>query len=416
MAVQSASDYKFSSADTFKAMAPASEMSRSAVTTEGFDVTIYRALEKAAPAWLSLEEQADGLTYQRFGWFEAWHAAVGRDRQIEPVLVIARQHNAFAFALPLGLEHRRGCRVLTFLGQENANQNTGLWNPDCYAAISSDTLTAILEEVCHLAGADLLHLANIPQTWNDRPSPLLLKERTDSPSPFFVGRLTNDFDSLFRSNFSKKSAKLLIRKQRKLEAAGNFRVFRAETEEDIRRGLEAFFAQRAKREAEAGIPSGFSSPKKRRFLERLAGLHPDNGPLTADTQITVWVLEAGDAIRATYLTLHQGSRLICYSTSISHDDLVSQSPGVVLLKNIIAAACADPTIDILDLGLGDETYKHPWSEPQPLSDSFLALTARGWMNLQANKAKQFAKAKIRNSRTLWQLVRKLRPVVRKLGG
>ncbi len=415
MAVQSASDYKFSSAGTFKAMAPASEMSRAAFTTEGYDVTIYRDMEKAAPAWLALEERANGLPYQRFGWIEAWHAAVGRDRQIEPVLVIARLYNAFAFALPLGLEHRRGCKALTFLGQENTNQNTGLWNPDCYASIPVDTMTAILEEVCHLAGADLLHLANIPQTWNNRPSPLLLKERTDSPSPFFAGRLNNDFDGLFRSNFSNKSAKKLIRKQRRLEAAGSFRVFRAETEEDIRRGLEAFFAQRAKREADAGIPSGFTTPKKRQFLERLAGLHPDKGPLTADTQITVWALEAGDAIRATYLTLHQGSRLICYSTSISHDELVSQSPGVVLLKNIIEHACADPKIDILDLGLGDETYKHPWSEPLPLSDSFLAVTARGWMSLQASKAKQFAKAKIRNSETLWQLVRKLRQFVSKLG-
>ena len=97
MAVQSASDYKFSSADTFKAMTPASEMSRAAFTTEGYDVTIYRDMEKAAPAWLALEEHADGLPYQRFGWIEAWHAAVGRDRQIEPVLVIARLYNAFAF-------------------------------------------------------------------------------------------------------------------------------------------------------------------------------------------------------------------------------------------------------------------------------------------------------------------------------
>ncbi|WP_346896058.1 GNAT family N-acetyltransferase [uncultured Roseibium sp.] len=415
MAVQSASDYKFSSADAFNAIAPAAEMSRSAFTTEGFDVTIYRDLEKAAPAWRALEEQAIGLPYQRFGWIQAWYEAVGRDRFIEPVLVIARQNNIFAFALPLGLEHRRGRSALTFLGQENTNQNTGLWNPDCYATITADTLTATLEEVCHLAGADLLHLANVPQTWNNRPSPLLLKERTDSPSPSFVGRLTNDFDGLFRSNFSKKSAKTLVRKQRKLEAAGNFRVFKAETEADIRRGLEAFFTQRAKREADAGIPSGFSTPEKRRFLETLAGLHRDNGAQTANTQITVWALEVGDAIRATYLTLHQGSRLICYSTSISHDELVSQSPGVVLLKNIIEHACAEPEIDILDLGLGDETYKHPWSEPQALSDSFLAVTARGWMNLQADKATQFVKAKIRNSQRLWTLVRKLRQFLRKRG-
>lgn len=416
MAVQSASDYKFSRADTFKPMAQAPEKSRSTFTTEGFDITVYRDFEEAAPVWLALEEQAEGLPYQRFGWVHAWQWAIGNNRGIEPVLVIARQNNEFAFALPLGLEQRRGCAALTFIGQENTNENTGLWNPVCHAAISADTVGLILGDVCRHAGADLLHLANIPQTWDNRPSPLLMIERSESPSPFFVGKLSNDFDSLFLESFSKKSAKNLIRKQRKLEAAGNFRVFKAETEEDIRRGLETFFAQRANREADAGVPSGFSTPDKRLFLEKLAGLRPDNIALTDDTRLSVWALEAGDAIRATYLTLRQGNRLIGYSTSISHDELVSQSPGVVLLKNIIAAACEDPQIEVLDLGLGDESYKHPWSEPLPLSDSFLAVTGKGWLNLQLIKARQFAKAKIRNSQTLWHLVRKLRQLARKAVG
>lgn len=416
MAVQSASDYKFSSADTFDAMAPARENARIAFTTEGFDITVYRDFEDAAPAWAALEKQADGLPYQRLGWVQAWQEAIGKDRGIKPLLVIARQNNVFAFALPLGLEQRRVCVALTFLGQENTNQNTGLWTPDCHAAMPAETMSRILRDICLHAGADLLHLTNIPQTWGNRSSPLLMSERTDSPSPYFEGPITGDFDSLFRANFSNKSAKKLMRKQRKLEAAGNFRVFKAQTDADIRHGLEAFFEQRAKREADAGVPSGFSTPEKRQFLERLAGLHPTGSHLTADTRLTVCALEAGGKIRATYLTLHQGNRLICYSTSISHDELVAQSPGVVLLKNIIAAACEDPQVEVLDLGLGDESYKHPWSEPLPLSDSFLAVTGRGRLNLQLIKARQFAKAKIRNSQTLWQLFRKFRQLARKLGG
>jgi len=416
MAVQTASDYKFSGTDTCDAMIPASEKPRLAITTEGFDVTVYRDFEAAAPAWLAFEKQAEGLPYQRFGWVRAWQGAVGRGCGIEPLLVIARRNGACAFALPLGLERRRGCVALTFLGQGNTNQNTGLWAPGCLAGISSDTLGRILGDICRHAGADLLHLANIPLTWDDRPSPLLMQDRTDSPSPFFAGNIGNDFDRLFRKSFSNKSGKNLIRKQRKLEAAGNFRVFKAETVEDIRRGLDVFFAQRARREADAGVPSGFSTPEKRLFLENLAGLHPDDVLPSADTRLTVWTLEAGGAVRATYLTLRQGNRLIGYSTSISHDELVAYSPGVVLLKNIIADACADPEIQVLDLGLGDESYKHPWSEPLPLSDSFLAVTARGWMTLQAIKARQCVKAKIRNSHTLWQLVRKLRQTARKLGG
>lgn len=96
-----------------------------------------------------------------------------------------------------------------------------------------------------------------------------------------------------------------------------------------------------------------------------AGSAQDHGAHPLD----LWYLETGDQIRATYLCAQHGKTLYAYSNSVAHDDMLPNSPGLVLIKEIIERACGDPTIDTLDLGLGEERYKTTWAEPVPLKDS-----------------------------------------------
>jgi CelD/BcsL family acetyltransferase involved in cellulose biosynthesis len=379
------------------------------LTAGRFEIVLHRTLSAAEAEWRSLEKDAGGLPYQEFGWIEAWQATIGQDLGVEPVLVIARENGRFAFALPLGLEKRPACTVLTILGQTSNNQNIGLWSPDCYQTLTgSSEIEKTLTAVCGHVGADLVHLANIPVNWHGKTPPLLLKHRVQSPSPVYIGTVGDDFEALFQQSFGKRSGKTLLRKQRKLEAAGDFRILRARTKDDIRRGLNAFIEQRIAREKQSGIPSGCTTPEKQQFLASLVGLGP-KGSFRADKPpMDVWILEAGGAIRAAYLALWNRDRMISYSTSISQDQLTAQSPGIVLLKGIIEAACQDPAIRVLDLGLGDEFYKHAWSEPQEVNDCFLAVSPRGWLALTLIETRQGLKTLIRNSPALWKMIRKLR--------
>ncbi len=381
----------------------------------GLKVSVYRDLDTAAPVWQALAVGASGLPYQDYAWLKAWYDAIGAGRGIEPFFVVAHDQDEFAFALPLAVEQRRNYRTLTFLGQENTNQNTGLWSPDFYESATSEDLEPVLAELCRYAGADLVHLTNVPLVWEGKPQPLLTRQRTESPSPVFLGPVNDDFDALFQSSFGKRSGKTLLRKQRKLEAAGDFRIYQAETAEDVKRGLDAFISQRMSREAAVGVPSGFSEPAKQQFLANLVGLK-GNGSLAEGTPaMTVWLLEAGGAIRATYLVAWDRNRVIGYSTSIAHDELTAQSPGVVLLKGIIEAACNKKEVTIVDLGLGNEVYKHAWSEPHALSDCFLATSLKGRIALSFRKSRQGLKSWIRSSELLWKLVRKLRQFSKQVG-
>jgi len=350
-----------------------------------------------------------GTPYETPHWLNAWACTLGKKRRIEALTAIARLGGKTVAVLPLALERTMGIRRLSLLGHQNGNQNAGCWDADFYASVTPDQIHTFLEDICREARADLLTLENVPEVWQGRKHPMVLETATPSPSPVFVRSLSSDFENLYCDTHSKSSRKNLSRKQRHLQALGGYKAVKAETPEDLRAGLAAFLGQRAKRAAEAGIPNVFSDPAARDFLERLLGLgsaEPESG--TAERSLDLWYLETGGAIRATSLCAERSGTIYTYSNSIAHDELMQYSPGIVLVKEIVEYACGAPDLNSLDFGLGEERYKLAWAEPAPLRDSLYAATWKGRLLGDLDLVKTKAKAAIRNSRTLWPLVRRFR--------
>nr|WP_246476259.1 GNAT family N-acetyltransferase [Roseibium litorale] len=243
----------------------------------------------------------------------------------------------------------------------------------------------------------------MPGQFADAPNPLLGGHHLPSPSPVFKGDLNAPFEELLRKGLGKDGRKKLLRKKRALEEAGGYRIVTASSPEEIERGLQAFLQQRDIRCRETGIPNAFCEAPDQDFLRRLL----ESGTGT-DTQLRVFWLETAGAIRATYICAWRQGCLTGYANSIAQDEMMAHSPGVVLLMDIVEMACSDPEITAIDLGLGDERYKHAWSSPEPLFDVLEALSLKGRGLLMATEAKQALKARIRASKTLWPLVRRLR--------
>ncbi|GAB4518125.1 MAG: GNAT family N-acetyltransferase [Roseibium sp.] len=365
-------------------------------------MSVFTSLSEARADWQQLKDAVCSTPYQSTDWLEAWYEALGQPLAVEPVIAIGRLDNRPVVLLPLAIERSAGVATLTFLGYQHGNQNTGVWDSAFYREVTAEAMTSFLRSVCEQAGADLLKLQNVPGEWHGRAHPLVLPDALTSPSPVYTCTLGNDFDRLFADRFSKSSRKKLLRKQRHLEAAGGYRVVKAETPADIARGFEAFLEQRSLRAAEAGIPNAFEDPEARAFLARLLRLPGAVGLMD------IWYLEAGGKIRSTYLCAEHAGTLYTYSNSIAHDDMLPQSPGVVLIKEIIARACAAPHLRELDLGLGEERYKTSWASPLPLLDNLMALTAKGHLKLLLDSTLLRIKAAIRGSRLLWPMVRRLR--------
>lgn len=375
----------------------------------------FTDLDAAKPDWLSLEGPAGGTPYQSWRWLKAWSETVGRARHIEPLIACGRLGGRTVVLLPLALERKGGIRTLTFLGHQNGNQNTGCWDADFYRNATAECLERFLRELCTRSSADLLVLENIPETWLGRPHPLVQTQAEVSPSPIFVRTLPDDFETLFRDTHSKSSRKNLLRKQRHLQELEGYRIAKAETADEIRNALEAFFAQRAIREAESGIPNAFGTPVAQDFISRVAGAAAQ-GETGLPACLDLWFLEAGGSVRATYLCAEQSGTIHAYSNSVAHDELLPNSPGLVLIKEIIAAACARADLNTLDLGLGEERYKTAWAQPQVLRDSLIAVTGKGRFKLALSLAVGRSKSAVRNSERLWPLVRALRKWKAGLGG
>lgn len=368
-------------------------------------LSIFTRLSEAQADWQQLKDAAHDNPYQSLAWLSAWADTIGEALGVSPRIAVGRRQGKTVFLLPLGLERVAGMSILSFFGHQHGNQNTGLWDKDFYQAAAPAEINALLRDICSQTGADLLKLQNVPQLRHGRTHPLVLDQAIPSPSPGFARALPDDFDQLFRDTHSKSSRKNLSRKERHLQAAGGYQVVRARTEDEIGRGFEAFLEQRALRAVEAGIPNVFNTPETRAFLSRLLGLA---GSGAEKPVMDLWYLETGGAIRSTYLCVAHAGTLYAYSNSVAHDDMLANSPGLVLIKEIIAGACADPGLNMLDLGLGAERYKTGWAEPVALCDSLLATTFRGKLQQWLVRNRLKAKAAIRNSPLLWPLVRRLR--------
>ena len=381
---------------------PESDLTPDAAT---LDITIHSDFREAAADWQQLANSGFCTPYQSSGWLEAWSRTLGAERDVQPVIVVGRLKGKTVVVLPLGLKRTAGTVTLSFLGHDHGNQNTGVWDPRFYADVSEEQIARVLKDVCKEWHADMLILQNVPENWQGRQHPLVLSEATPSPSPVFVRNLPADFDTLFRDTHSKSSRKNLLRKQRHLQSADGYRTVKAETEQQIRRAFEAFVDQRSRRAQEAGIPNVFSSRTAQRFLELVLGLDTSTEtPATLD----LWYLEVGGKIRSTYLCARHGGTVYAYSNSVAHDELLPNSPGLVLIKEIIEQSCADDGISALDLGLGEERYKTSWAEPVLLMDSCLALTFKGTVRKNTETLRLRAKSAVRNSEILWPIVKRLR--------
>ncbi len=379
------------------------------MSSTDLELSIFTRLSEAQADWQQLKDVLHSNPYQSPAWLCSWFETVGQSLNCTPVIVVGRCRGQTVFLLPLQLERSAGISALTFLGHQNGNQNTGLWHADFYRSAAAAEMKSHLSAVCKQVGADLLKLENVPETWQGRDHPLVFKGATSSPSPVFARDLPADFGQLFNDTHSKSARKNLLRKERHLQAAGDYTITKAASPVDRQRGFDAFLEQRSVRAKEAGIPNVFSAPPAKTFLSCVLGLDAagsaqDHGAHPLD----LWYLETGDRIRATYLCAQHGKTLYAYSNSVAHDDMLPNSPGLVLIKEIIERACGDPTIDTLDLGLGEERYKTTWAEPVPLKDSLLAMTWKGALRMRLEAARLKAKTHIRNSSMLWPLIRRLR--------
>jgi len=340
-------------------------------------IKILSDLGAAKRDWLELEGE-DGLStpYQHFAWVSCWYEHLGKAAGVTPYIVVGEDETARPlFLLPLGSERIGPLTVARFVGGKHSNANMGLWRRDYVSTVARTDLDNM---VGLIAGADpsvdLLALLNQPVEWDQVPNPLALLPRQDSPSFAYKGRLARDFGELLQERVSSATRKKLRQKERALSKHGPIRYWRAETAADLRRMLDAFFVQKAERMKELGLANVFGETGVREFIEA-AATHP--GSSTKASSIEFYSASVGDTIVATFAGLGSNRRFCGMFNSMIHGEFAQQSPGELLLANVVRMCC-ERGYTTFDLGIGEAPYKRTFcAETEHLFDSIIPLSALG---------------------------------------
>lgn len=369
-------------------------------------IDVHADPEQALAAWAELEAIAPGSLYQTRRWLLPWIATAGRAAGIEPMLVVGYRDDLPVVFFPFGIVQHRGLRIAGFLGGKDSNANLGLIRPGT-AFNRADLVTLFAAAAAKAAvKPDLFVLLNQPEQWENSRNPVTdLFRHQLSPSYCHRGDLAPQFDAFLKTHLSADGRKNLRRKQKRLAEIGAVTHIQARTEDEVRRVLDAFVAQKRQRLALVGIKGTYEDPSALAFLEAAAL----DGIAGNGAAIELHALAAGDRIVATFGGgIHRGR----FHGMINSYDLDAEiarcSPGELLLAQLVEDKCR-AGLASFDLGIGEARYKDTWCDAaEPLFDTLLPVSTKGRAAAFGESISRRMKRLVKQTDWAWAAAKKLR--------
>ena len=370
-------------------------------------VAVFDDMTAAEPFWRALErDDAWATPYQRFDLLAAWQHHVGTRRGIVPFIVIGFDlAGRPLFLWPFGRRQMGPFWVAGFLGSKHASFNLGLWRRDLAGAIGESDIRDLLAQMAGgEAPVDLLTLYSQPLRWAGIANPFALLPRQLSAED---GACLNlDPSAAIEAAVSPGMRSRLRIKEKKLKKLAGYGYVQPTSADDIDRLLDAFFALKAVHMRSQGLTNVFADPGVAAFVRQASHIRlPDGRPL-----IELHALEGGGEVLALYGAVVDPFRFSAMFNTYTLSPHARHSPGLILLQHMIGA-CAQRGARSFDIGVGRAHYKSFFcKEPEPLFDTFLALTPCGRLATPAFRTAFAAKRMIKSKPALWAGVQYLRRV------
>jgi CelD/BcsL family acetyltransferase involved in cellulose biosynthesis len=368
-------------------------------------VAVLDDMTAAEPFWRALErEDAWATPYQRFDLLAAWQHNVGARKGIVPFIVIGFDVSGRPlFLWPLGRKQMGLFRVAGFLGSKHASFNIGLWRRDLAAAIGEGDIRNLLTAIAGgQAAVDVLTLYSQPLSWAGVANPFALLPRRLSAEDGACLNLAAAAG--IEAAVSPGIRSRLRIKEKKLKKLAGYGYVQPTSAAEIDRLLDAFFALKAVHMRAQGLTNVFAEPGVAEFVRQASHTRlPDGRPL-----IELHALEGGGEVLALYGAVVDPYRFSAMFNTYTLSQHARHSPGLILLQHMIGA-CAQRGARSFDIGVGRAHYKSFFcKEPEPLFDTFLALTPRGRLAAPVFRMAFAAKRMIKSKPALWAAVQYLR--------
>lgn len=314
-----------------------------------------------------------GTPFQTERWLTAWLAGFGTDRQAEPITVIGRCGGTEAFILPLALERRKGVRILVPLGIHHSDYGAPMLNAVCATALAGIDGTALLKETAsRIGGVDAVYLAKQPKIIGGMANPFVLPGHFEHHAGAHAIHFTpgQSFEDFLFTRRSSKTRRRLREKRSALEKSGAITFRLAQTADEARVLVAACLAAKSAQLIRQGHWDPFSEKANRDFLVEF---------FSGDLGATTWAaaLDVGGRLAVTSFGFRIGGDWLLYQMAMEEDADAKNSPGTHHLLELIRH-CTEVGADVLDLSLGDESYKSEWCDShERLAVSVLPITAKG---------------------------------------
>ena len=376
---------------------------------DNLDLSVYDRIESIQDEWLEAEKTSSISVYQRYGWVNEFLTS-GESKASQPFVVMGKYHGEVAFILPFAIEGKF-VRRIQFIGGSHSNFNLGIFPEHFTALMTPDTISRIFKRITKLApGLGYIKLCCLPEEWRGTKNPILALPYQRSANPAFVLDLTGGFDKALARGNAKRKRKKFRQQCRMANEAGGYELVKANSVELATEILDIFFAQKSYRLKQLGIRDVFSDDWVYKFVTDLAIFSINK----SEPLLQLYALHIGGEIVAVFGGGVLKGRLSGYFSSIDMHKNLALSPGEMLLFLIVEDACANNYHQI-DLGAGDERYKHSWcSEKIEMYDVILPLSLTSIPFVTLRRIYGDIRRLGRENLYIWSLYKKLRLIKAKL--
>jgi CelD/BcsL family acetyltransferase involved in cellulose biosynthesis len=372
-----------------------------------FSFQLHKHMEPLEAVWRSLEAAPECSIHQTYDWCRTWI----RQTDCEPLIVTASFSGGTglgdtAFILPLMVVKRGPIKIARYVSAPFNNINFGVFSPRFLDIVTAELMADVRRQLITLPlGVDVIDLDRQPETWRGAPHPFAYFQRTENQNHAFQVTLAGGFDAVLAHGNAKRRRKKFRTSERRLEELGGYEHVKAQTNEEARTLLDAFFQQKSVRFELHGLPDAFAADDSKAFFHKLAEDSIGQDRKLIDMQ---GIRLANGSVCAVSALSHKGGHVICQFSSIGVGETEHASPGELLFYLMIRDAC-EAGAEIFDFGIGDEQFKRSWCNVETLHyDTIIAVTPLGHLAAAAARIVVACKRITKSNPTMFRWAKALR--------
>lgn len=370
----------------------------------GLTVEIHSRPTEMAGEWRAFQAHAAGGPHQTYEWIDVWLSAHPASAAVEPAIVICRDAGRCVAVLPFAIRRHFGCATLEWLGADQGNYSSGLFDADYWSAPEAPRASMLLDRILlAFPGVDAVHLADHPADIHGIANPLADLPGVAAPSDGYAFSIGPDWQRQYESRFSARYRRNLKRKLRRLENYGPVRLVHVGETADRLETLATIFDQKSEWFAQRGIADIFADQDIRRFYRALV-----SAPRAEGNAVRVYELRVGSEIAAACVDLLYGGCYYGLIASTTSGDLSRYGPGNILFHRLVETL-AHEGVERFDCGAGENEQKLRWcTERRERRHAIVPVTEKGRLYAAALKGSLIAKTQIKQSAWLLRIANLMR--------